>query len=176
MSAVYVAVLVVVAVGVLLAAALGQRRRDAGGPMPPELRAPAERGEIRAEFPAMHWETRRLNGAAEGGRFSGWGRRGRGGGRLALYESGLRFRRGFLSFCRFGSLPCGSFWLPYSAVRRVDVVFSRRPQIVDKMALELDWDAGGRRLRSIFVLAGGVSASVHVARWIEARQSAKDEV
>jgi hypothetical protein len=151
-----------IVVGLLLATGVGVgifhvRRRV---PRPVELRPSPDNAAPAVRFPGLYLETRRLILDAESGRFTGWRLGGRSRGHLELSETGLRFRR---SFWR------RSVWLPYGAIRQVNVVFSPRRCIRDKMALELDWEAGGLRLRSIFVLDGGVSASVHAARWVEAR-------
>jgi hypothetical protein len=132
-------------------------------PLPSELTPPEAPDPDAAEFRGYYLETRLLRAGVEAGRFLGWGRLARGAGVLRLEHGGLAFRRFLTRRPR---------WIPGAAVRGVSL--SKRRRIRGEMALHLDWEAGGLRLRSVFVLAGGISVTVLVAQRLQPRLAARE--
>jgi hypothetical protein len=130
-------------------------------PLPEDLQDPDSPDDCQANYEGYYLETRLLDeSGAEVRRFRGWRMLARGNGQLCLTQRGLHFwRRGFKE----------PFWIPYFTMRRVEVVLSKRTGIRGRMSLELDWELAGYRLRSVFTLRDGVSATVRVGQWLEAR-------
>jgi len=133
------------------------RRKD---PRPDRMPPPAEVAGTEAEFPGYYLATWKIVGDQERGRFIGWDLLRRGQGRLIYTDRGLLFYR------KGTRRP---IWLPYEAMRAIRVVLSERRRIRGRMAMEVDWEVAGWYLRSVFVLSGGVSATVGAAQWLEAR-------
>ena len=90
--------------------------------------------------------------------FCGWGLLVRGNGRLFFTDRGLHFQR---------ALTNSIFMIPRTCFQRVQVLVSPRWKIRGKISLEIDWELQGECLRSVFSLAGGVSSTVRVAKWIQ---------
>ncbi len=129
-------------------------------PLPADLQKPDSRETGEAEYGGYYLETRVVEDDIEKRRFPGWGLFARGKGAICLTARGLHFwRKGFGK----------PLWIPYFAMRRAEVGISKRMRIRGKMALEVDWELAGYRLRSVFMVDGGVSATVRVAQWLQAR-------
>jgi hypothetical protein len=133
-------------------------------PAPPELREPDAPRAADSLFPGYYLVTYRVVNEREAGRFLGWGSLMRGNGAMYLTGRGLHFLR---------HLTRRPLWIPNAALRRVNVQLSPRRRIKGRMSLEVDWELAGLRLRSVFVLTGGVSATVHLAQRLEARLPAQ---
>ena len=129
-------------------------------PLPEDLQSPDPREASEAEFGGYYLETRIVEDDTEAGRFVGWGMLARGNGMIVMTPRGFHFWR------RGAKKP---FWIPYFTMRRAEVVLSERMRIRGKMSLTVDWELAGYRLRSVFMVSGGVSATVRVGQWLQAR-------
>lgn len=129
-------------------------------PLPVDLAHPDQRNTCEAYYGGYYLATWRLGENGEQGRFRGWYLLARGNGTLGLTPRGLHFWR------RGTKRP---LWIPYFAMRKVEVRLSDRLKIRGRMSLEVDWSLDGYELRSVFLVGGGVSATVRVAQWLESR-------
>lgn len=131
-------------------------------PPPAELDNPEPYAAWMQHFRGFYFLTRQMVEDREGAAFLGWGLLFVRPGMLYLGEHGLLFKRTLIKT---------PVWIPYTALRAVNVRLSDRRRIEGQMALEVDWECAGLRLRSIFVLDDGVSPTVLVAQWLESRLS-----
>ena len=128
-------------------------------PWPDELANPETPAEGMQHFAGFYYLTRRMDEEREGAAFLGWSLLFVRPGVLYLGDRGLLFKR---------TLVRRPIWIPYPLLRGVKVRLSDRRRIEGRMALEVDWECAGLRLRSIFVLEN-VSHTVLVAQWLESR-------
>jgi len=127
-------------------------------PLPEQLRDPDPPTKITEHMSGYYLMTLRRTNGGEKGRFYGWHLLARGNGYLYLTDRGLHFLR------RGTKRP---LWIPAGSFRDVNVEISKRLKIRGRLSLEVDWELAGYRLRSVFVLGGGVSATRRVADWIQ---------